>query len=141
MGIDLEALPREGFRVLIVEDNPHIVEMYGYVLKKLASGELAGKVPMEVEAAPDGFAALKLLQERPFSLVLLDLYMPVMDGFALVERIRREEGLEAIPVIAISAGEKEAQDRAMALGVDVYLRKPVKFVEVKETVMRLLRIR
>jgi len=141
MGIDLEALPREGFRVLIVEDNPHIVEMYGYVLKKLASGELAGKVPMEVEAAPDGFAALKLLQERPFSLVLLDLYMPVMDGFALVERIRREQALKAIPVIAISAGEKEAQDRAMALGVDAYLRKPVKFVEVKETVMRLLRIR
>jgi len=115
--------------------------MYGYVLKKLASGELAGKVPMEVEAAPDGFAALKLLQERPFSLVLLDLYMPVMDGFALVERIRREQALKAIPVIAISAGEKEAQDRAMALGVDAYLRKPVKFVEVKETVMRLLRIR
>jgi len=141
MGIDLEALPRGGFRVLIVEDNPHIVEMYGYVLKKLASGELAGKVPMEVEAAPDGFAALKLLQERPFSLVLLDLYMPVMDGFALVERIRREQALKAIPVIAISAGEKEAQDRAMALGVDAYLRKPVKFVEVKETVMRLLRIR
>lgn len=140
MGVDLEALPKEGFRVLIVEDNPHIVEMYGYVLKKLASGELAGKVPLGVETASDGFAALKLLQERPFSLVLLDLYMPVMDGFALMERIRGDEALKAIPVIAISAGEKEAQDRAMALGVNVYLRKPVKFVDVKETVMRLLRI-
>jgi len=141
MGIDLEALPREGFRVLIVEDNPHIIEMYSYVLKKLALGELEGKVPLEVQIAPDGFAALKLLQQSPCHLVMMDLYMPVMDGFTLVERIRREEALKAIPVIAISAGEQEAQDRALQLGVDVYLRKPVKFVDVKDTVLRLLQIR
>lgn len=140
MGIDLEALPREGFRVLIVEDNPHIVEMYSYVLKKLASGELAGKVPLEVQFAPDGFAALKLLQESHFHLVMTDLYMPVMDGFALVERIRAEASLRSIPVIAISAGGKEAQDRVLALGANIYMRKPVKFVEVKETVKQILRI-
>jgi CheY-like chemotaxis protein len=140
MGVNLEALPREGFRVLIVEDNPHIVEMYSYVLKKLASGELAGKVPLEVQFAPDGHAALKLLLETRFHLVLLDLYMPVMDGFALVERIRREESLKSIPVIAISAGGKEAQERALALGVDVFMRKPVKFVDVKERVKQILRI-
>src|SRR5690348_17036098 len=108
MGIDQGALPREGFRVLIVEDNPHIVEMYSYVLQKLASGELAGKVPLEVQSATDGFAAFKLLQEARFHLVLTDLYMPVMDGFALVERIRREESMRSLPVIAISAGGKEA---------------------------------
>ena len=140
MGIDLGALPREGFRVLIVEDNPHIVEMYSYVLKKLATGELAGKVPLEVHFAPDGFAALKLLQEVRFHLVMTDLYMPVMDGFALVERIRAEKSLRSIPVIAISAGGKEAQERALAVGANIYLRKPVKFVEVKETVKQILRI-
>jgi CheY-like chemotaxis protein len=139
MGID-EALPREGFRVLIVEDNPHIVEMYSYVLKKLASGELAGKVPLDVQFAPDGFVALKMLHETRFHLVMTDLYMPVMDGFALVERIRGEASLRAIPVIAISAGGKEAQERALALGVNIYMRKPVKFVEVKETVKQILRI-
>ncbi|MFY1826706.1 TIGR02266 family protein [Myxococcus faecalis] len=131
----------EGYRVLIVEDNPHIIEMYSYVLKKLASGELHGKVPLEVHFAPDGHHALGMLREGRFSLVMTDLYMPVMDGFALVERIREEEALRAIPVIAISAGGKEAQDRALQLGVDIYLRKPVKFVEVLETVKQLLRIR
>src|SRR6185369_2048663 len=130
MGIDLEALPREGFRVLIVEDNPHIVEMYSYVLKKLASGELEGKVPLDVQFAPDGFAAFKLLQEARFHLVLTDLYMPVMDGFALVEKIRGDPALRSIPVIVISAGGKEAQERALALGVNVFMRKPVKFVDV-----------
>jgi len=140
-GVDLSTVPAGGFRVLIVEDNPHIIEMYSYVLKKLATGALGGKVPLDVQFAPDGFAALKLLKEGTFHLVLTDLYMPVMDGFALVEKIRGEEGLKAIPIIAISAGGKEAQDRAIGLGVDIYLRKPVKFVEVLETVKQLLRIR
>ena len=55
------SLRPSGFRVLIVEDNPHIIEMYSYVLKKLATGELAGKVPLEVHFAPDGHHALKQL--------------------------------------------------------------------------------
>ena len=45
-----------------------------------------------------------------------------------------------MPVIAISAGGKDAQERAMSLGVDIYLRKPVKFAEVLETVKHLLRL-
>lgn len=139
---DQKAPPAEGYRVLIVEDNPHIVEMYSYVLKKLASGELAGKVPLEVHFSPDGHHALQQLQEKQgrFSLVMTDLYMPVMDGFALIERIRAEASLKSIPVVAISAGGPEARERAMQLGVDIYLRKPVRFQEVLETVKQLLRI-
>ncbi|REG20689.1 uncharacterized protein (TIGR02266 family) [Archangium gephyra] len=137
---DRTALPAEGYRVLIVEDNPHIVEMYSYVLKKLASGELAGKVPLEVHFSPDGHHALQALRSTQFSLVMTDLYMPVMDGFALIERIRAEEPLKSIPVVAISAGGPEARERAMQLGVDIYLRKPVRFQEVLETVKQLLHI-
>jgi uncharacterized protein (TIGR02266 family) len=134
------APPADGYRVLIVEDNPHIIEMYSYVLKKLAANTLGGKVPLEVHFAPDGHGALKLLLDGNFNLVMTDLYMPVMDGFALVERIRREEKLRAIPVIVISAGGKDAQERAAKLGVDIYLRKPVKFVDVLETVKQLLHL-
>jgi uncharacterized protein (TIGR02266 family) len=139
---DRAALPAEGYRVLIVEDNPHIVEMYSYVLKKLASGELAGKIPLEVHFSPDGHHALQQLLERQgrFSLVMTDLYMPVMDGFALIERIRSEAMLKSIPVVAISAGGPEARERAMQLGVDIYLRKPVRFQEVLDTVKQLLHI-
>ncbi len=137
---DRAALPAEGYRVLIVEDNPHIIEMYSYVLKKLASGVLEGKVPLEVHFAADGHHALQLLRGSRFSLVMTDLYMPVMDGFALIERIREEEALRTIPIVAISAGGPEARERAMQLGVDIYLRKPVRFAEVLETVKQLLHI-
>lgn len=133
--------PPEGFRILIVEDNPHIIDMYAYVLRKLASGELAGKVPLEVHFAADGHGALQQLHEKRFNLVLTDLYMPVMDGFALVERMRHEQSMQAIPVIAISAGGRDAQQKALELGVDIYLRKPVRFVEVLETVKQLLHIK
>ena len=71
-------------KVLIVEDNPHIVEMYSYVLKKLAANDLKGKVPLEVHFAADGHAALRALAEGGFHLVLTDLYMPVMDGFEVM---------------------------------------------------------
>jgi len=133
-------VPEGGFRVLLVEDNPMVVEMYSYVLKKLATAELRGRVPLEVHFASDGHAALESLASAPFHLVLTDLYMPVMDGFVLVQKMKADPRMRDIPVVAISGGGREAETRARSEGVEVYLRKPVKFAEVLETVKRLLRI-
>lgn len=132
--------PAGGFKVLLVEDNPMVVDLYSYVLKRLATEELRGKVPMEVHFASDGHGAMASLAKGGFHLVLTDLYMPVMDGFALVERMKSDPGMRHIPVVAISGGGREAEARARSQGVEVYLRKPVKFAEVLETVKRLLRI-
>jgi CheY-like chemotaxis protein len=131
------ALSASGRSILVVEDNPHMAEMFGYALRKLG-GELSGKVAIEAQFAADGHAALARLWERPFDLVITDLYMPVMDGFALIDRIRRDVKLQHIPVLAISAGDANAQQRALGLGVNIYLRKPVKFAQVLETVKHLL---
>lgn len=128
-------------RVLIVEDNPHIIEMYSYVLKKLAANELKGKLALEVHFAADGHAALTMLLESPFQLVMTDLYMPVMDGFQLIERMRGEPQLHGIPVVAISAGGADARERAVKLGVDMFLKKPVRFAEVMDTVKQLLKLK
>lgn len=133
--------PQGGFRILVVEDNPHILEMYGYVLKKMAAHALSGRVPLEVEFAADGHTALQLLLEKTFHLVLTDLYMPIMDGFALIGRIRREKKLKETPVIAISSGGGEDQQKAFAEGANIFLRKPVKFNEVLDTVKKLLNVR
>jgi uncharacterized protein (TIGR02266 family) len=132
--------PDGGFKVLLVEDNPVVVEMYSYVLKKLATTELRGKVPLEVHFASDGHAALQALASGGFHLVLTDLYMPVMDGFVLVQKMKSDPRTRDIPVVAISGGGREAESRARSEGVEVYLRKPVKFAEVLETVKRLLGI-
>lgn len=132
--------PPPGLCILIVEDNPHIMEMYSYVLKKLAAGELEGKVPVEVHFAGDGHHALQQLRERKFDLVLTDLYMPVMDGFTLIEKMKQEEELAGVTIMVISSGGRDAMDRSLGLGADIYLKKPVRFAEVLETVKRLLQI-
>lgn len=135
------ATPPPGVRVLIVEDNPHIIEMYSYVLKKLAASDFKGGTPLEVHFAADGHAALSMLGDGSFALVMTDLYMPVLDGFQLLEKMRATPALASIPVVAISAGGTDARDKAMKLGVNVFLKKPVRFAEVMDTVKQLLRLK
>ena len=130
---------RRSFRILVVEDNPHVVEMYEYALRKL--GSQGGGVTITVEYAGNGHDALARLAEPPrVDLVMADLYMPVMDGFGLIERMRATPALAGIPILVISAGAADAKARALDLGVDFYLQKPVKFADVISTVGTLLRI-
>lgn len=130
-----------GVRVLIVEDNPHITEMYSYVLRKLAASEFKGAAGLEVHFAPNGYVALGMLTKNNFQLVMTDLYMPVMDGFQLLEKMRATPELAKIPVVAISAGGLDARDKAIKLGVNVFLKKPVRFSEVMDTVKQLLSLK
>jgi uncharacterized protein (TIGR02266 family) len=131
---------RRGFRVLVVEDNPHVVQMYEYALRKLKAGD-AG-VDVDVEYAANGHEAFLRLEEPPRpDLVMTDLYMPVMDGFTLVERMRADPALLGIPILCISAGGHDARARAVDLGVDVYLQKPVQFADIIATVRTLLKVR
>jgi CheY-like chemotaxis protein len=124
-------------RLLVVEDNRHITAMVADALRRLGGTSAA----IEVEIAADGAEALARLSRPPLpSLVLTDLYMPVMDGFTLVERIRAEPRLASLPVVALSAGGGEARARAVELGVDFYLQKPVKAVELLDTVSALLQL-
>jgi uncharacterized protein (TIGR02266 family) len=130
--------PKRHFRVLVVEDNPHVVEMYEYALRKLGAGDTA----VHVEYGANGHDALVRLEQPPrVDLVMTDLYMPVLDGFTLIERMRGDPGLAEIPILVISAGASDAKARALDLGVDVYLQKPVQFSDIIATVRTLLRIR
>ncbi len=130
---------RRSFLVLVVEDNPQVLEMYEYALRKLRTQ--AGAVRVSVEYAANGNDALRRLGESPRpDLVLSDLYMPVMDGFALVTRMRADRDLAAVPVLMISAGDRDARARAFEAGVDVYLQKPVQFSDILSTVRMLLNL-
>jgi len=132
--------PQSGFNVLVVEDNPHVVEMYEYALRKLRGP--GGPQDVSVEFASNGHEALVRLQDKPrVDLVIADLYMPIMDGFTLVERLRSDPEFAHTPILVISAGGADARRRAVDLGVDVYLQKPVQFVDIIETVRTLLKIR
>jgi len=131
---------KRSFRILVVEDNPHVIEMYEYALRKLRDPD--GSREIAIEYGSNGHEALLRLRRQPrIDLVLADLFMPVMDGFALVERMKADPALLEIPTVVISAGGPDARARAESLGVDVYLQKPVQFTDVIATVRTLLKLK
>jgi CheY-like chemotaxis protein len=129
--------PSGGYRILLVDDNPHVVELYRYVVQKLARTDGVG---IEAEVALDTAQALERLAEQSFDLLVTDLFMPGVDGFELIRRVRGEQATRELPVVAITAGGDEAQMRASAAGATVCLRKPARFDEVAEVLRTQLRL-
>jgi uncharacterized protein (TIGR02266 family) len=128
---------RGAYRVLLVEDNSLVAAMYTSALRRLSTSE--GFPGLSVEVARDGHEAFaRLLATPPVDLVVTDIYMPVMSGFALVEKIRSEERLRALPVVVISSGAAEERERLSRLGVNFLLQKPVKYQDIVATVRTVL---
>jgi uncharacterized protein (TIGR02266 family) len=128
---------RHPYRVLLVEDNQLVAAMYSSALRRLA--EKDGFTGLEVEHATDGDAAFtRLGAEPPIDVVITDVYMPGMSGFGLLQKIRADERLRALPVVVISSGGRREQEDAAKLGAQYFLRKPVKYQEIVAVVRTLL---
>jgi CheY-like chemotaxis protein len=80
-----------------------------------------------------------LLAQPPIDLIITDVYMPVMSGFALVEKVRAEPRLRHLPIIVISSAGDEERERVSKLGANFFLQKPVKYQDIVTTVRALLR--
>ena len=106
-----------GIRVLVVDDNFVNVRLLEELLKSAS---------YEVATAMNGEAALeKIAQSRP-DIVLLDVMMPGMDGYEVCRRIRQDEKTAQLPVIMVTALDKESdREMALAAGANEFLSKPV----------------
>ena len=116
---------------LVVEDSPAMRQLVVYALSRLKT--------IQVVEASDGLEALKLLAQHRFDLVITDINMPILDGLKLTKRIRSDPTMQRVPIVIItteSADEERA--RAMALGADAYIAKPIQAQQVIATVQRLL---
>ena len=95
---------------------------------------------MRVVEAGDGVDALKQLasMEAPH-IIITDINMPVMDGLKLVQRVRSDERLCDVPIVIITTeGGTEDRERAMALGANAYITKPIQAPQVLKQVRALL---
>ena len=111
----LSEAPDEEVKVLFIEDDPAVAEMYKLKL------ELDGYT---VTVAKDGEEGLELANQAPPDIIFLDTRLPKMDGFAVLERLRSAERTHEIPVIILSNyGERELVDRGLKLGALEYLIK------------------
>ena len=115
--------PERGKRVLVADDNP--------AGRELVRESLAEHVGSIVEAA-DGREALAKIRETRPDLVLLDIQMPEMDGYAVVREIRGDPALKGLRVVALTAFAMQGdRERAMEAGFDDYVTKPVTVSKLK----------
>jgi DNA-binding response OmpR family regulator len=106
-------------KILLVEDDPFLIDIYQKKLKD--SG-------FKVEVAKDGEKALEILKEKNFDLMLLDIVLPKIDGWKILEEIREmkkeKKDLEKMKIVIWSnLGEKEDVKKGLSLGTTSYLIK------------------
>jgi len=121
-GVELVGSGARPYRVLLVEDNAFIGDMFRYGISKFFA-ERSGRVVCEY--AQDAASAWQMLEESKYDLVVVDYYLPLEDGAALIARLRRDERYASTPVLAISVGGRDARDATISAGADLFLDKPV----------------
>lgn len=115
--------------ILVVDDDPDILEALSEILE--AEG-------FEIRRARNGKEALERLEPDPPQLILLDLMMPVMDGWEFAQRMRQRPALSSIPIIVLSA-DRNVGSKALDIGAVGHLAKPFELNDLLEMVRRALK--
>jgi len=124
-----------GLRVLVADDNP---------INRRSIKQNLEALDMKAETAPDGRAALEALQQarengHPFDVVILDVQMPTLDGFALADEIGKDPRLNSTRVILMTlAGQRGDAARCREMGVAGYLTKPFSPKDLTATIQAVL---
>jgi len=122
---------QHGARILVVEDNPENVLLLRAYLERL---------PLALDFASDGAEAFEKRRTREYDLVLMDIQMPIMDGYTATREIRaweRANGQRPVPVVALTAHAlSNAAADALHAGCDAHLAKPVERDDLVETIAK-----
>jgi two-component system chemotaxis response regulator CheY len=123
--------PKAALQCLVVEDSPMMRRLLGSALSRVES--------LEITEAQDGLDALKKLASKRFDLIVTDLNMPIMDGLKLIRRVRDDATHRLTPIVVVTTERGEAdRTRAMSLGANAYVTKPIQADELTAAVNRVL---
>jgi len=121
------------YKILVVDDSPTMRQLIVFALKRLRE--------VSITEASDGVDGLKKISSDKFDLVLTDINMPVMDGLKLVSLIRSDAAHKEVPIVVITTeGGQEDKNRAMSLGANSYVTKPIQAQHILTVVKDLLAI-
>ena len=96
---------------------------------------------VRIVEASDGVDGLKKLSAERFDLIFTDINMPIMDGLKLVSLVRNDSNYKTIPIVVITTeGAQEDRERALALGADDYITKPIQPTKILDVARSLLKI-
>jgi CheY-like chemotaxis protein len=130
--IDLEELKKQlsGMQVLLVEDNR---------INQQIAQELLQQVGIVVDTAHNGQKAVSCVAKRSYQLILMDIQMPIMDGYQATQQIRSMSEGADIPIIAMTAhAMNEERDRCLAIGMNEHLTKPIDRSRLYQTLLHWL---
>jgi CheY-like chemotaxis protein len=130
VGVDVDSRPRRRFKILIAEDDADV---------RLMMKTLLGMKSYHVVEASDGQETVDMARaERP-DIILMDLQLPRLNGFAVARAVRQDERLRDVPIVVIT-GHDPARHRTLALaaGCTAYVLKPIDFDSLGELIVSLL---
>ena len=123
----------EEFTILVVEDNP---------INQIFARALLRKLGLSCDMADNGREAMNLLGRQDYDLVLLDMEMPVMDGWETIRAIRREPRWRRLYVVALTAHAIQGSaERCIQAGCDAFISKPIDHLEFQEMINLRIQIR
>jgi two-component system, chemotaxis family, chemotaxis protein CheY len=121
------------YSCLVVEDSPMMRQLVVFALGRISN--------LSVTEADDGVDGLRKLAAGKFDIILTDINMPIMDGLKLIQRVRMDPTHKDTPIVVITTeGGREDRERALRLGANAYITKPIQAPRVMATVKELLRI-
>ena len=111
------------YTCLVVEDSPMMRQLLVFALSRVKN--------LKVTEADDGVDGLRKLAGAKFDLILTDINMPIMDGLKLVKRVRSDPMHKDTPIIIITTeGSTEDRQRALQLGANAYITKPIQAPQI-----------
>ncbi len=120
-------------KILIIEDSPTMRQLISFALKRLQG--------VRIVEANDGVDGLKKLSADKFDLILTDINMPIMDGLKLVSLVRNDANYRNTPIVVITTeGAQEDRERALALGANDYITKPIQAGRILDMARTMLKI-
>jgi len=126
-----ESQPQRKLNALVVEDSPPMRKMIVFALSRVRE--------LTVVEADDGVDALRRIAGTKFDIIITDINMPILDGLKLVKRLRADEAYRNVPIIIITTeGAEEDRQRALALGANAYITKPIQAPQVIQLVRETL---
>ncbi|OQX68516.1 MAG: two-component system response regulator [Sorangiineae bacterium NIC37A_2] len=121
------------YSCLVVEDSPMMRQLLVFALGRLKN--------LRVTEADDGVDGLRKLASARYDIILTDINMPIMDGLKLVKRVRSDPTHKDTPIVIITTeGASEDRQRALQLGANAYITKPIQAPQVIATVKELLKL-
>lgn len=119
--------------ILIVEDSPTMRQLISFALKRIRG--------VRIVEAGDGVDGLKKISAEKFDMIFTDINMPVMDGLKLISLVREDASQKGVPIVVITTeGAQEDRQRALALGANDYITKPIQPNKILDVAKQLLKI-